>query len=312
MSGVVRDRGVPLEGAAARVRRGLPAPVRRGAMGLLWDWNELTTARRVLPDFLIIGTKRGGTSTLYAHLREHPQVTVPFPPGGRFKGTYFFDRNHHRGPVWYRSHFPLRWSVERRSERLGVRVVVGEACPYYLAHPDVPGRVAELLPRARLIVLLREPVARAFSHYRANRRRGIEDLDFVEALAAEPARLAAARSSMVAHPSGYSATHEHLSYRAQGVYADLLPAWFARFPREQMLVLRSEELYRDAAGVLGRVTEFLGLAHFHDLPQRRVNAAPRGEFRPPPAWFRDSFVEANERLGQLIGTQSLWPAEAGE
>src|SRR5687768_13237463 len=108
-------------------------------------WRVETAHLRRLPDFLIIGAQRGGTTSLYRYLTEHPEID----PAVR-KEIHFFSRHHEQGLDWYRAHFP------RRDESS----LVGEASPNYLVHPDVPARVAAALPRVKLIALLRNPVDR--------------------------------------------------------------------------------------------------------------------------------------------------------
>ncbi len=116
-----------------------------------WIYRRLTSGSRRLPDFIILGAQRAGTSSLYYYLSQHPQIL----PAVR-KELHFFDDHYRRGLGWYRSQFPTR----------GARgTITGEATPYYLSHPHAPARIQRLLPQARLIVLLRNPVERAISHY---------------------------------------------------------------------------------------------------------------------------------------------------
>ena len=144
-----------------------------------------TSPLRRWPDFLIIGTQRGGTTSLYEYLCRHPQVSPATE-----KEIHYFDFQTARGPAWYRAHFPWRFPRTR---------ITGEASPFYLFHPRVPRLVRDLLPAVRLIVLLRDPVERAHSHFRLQKRAGIERLaTFEEALEAEPARLEGEREKMAA------------------------------------------------------------------------------------------------------------------
>ena len=119
------------------------------------------------PDFLIIGTQRGGTTSLYDYLSEHPCIA-----GAVKKEIEFFDLNYHRGIGWYRAHFPsvLERLYARRAR--GRKLVTGEATPYYLFHPHAPRRMQEAAPESRLIILLRNPVERAYSHYWHEVRHG--------------------------------------------------------------------------------------------------------------------------------------------
>ena len=153
------------------------------------------TARlRTLPDYLIVGAQRAGTTTLQKHLFLHPDVMPP----GRVKGVHFFDTNFGRSPLWYRSHFPTTRARARAEHGTGHPVVTGEASPYYLFHPQCASRIADIIPEARIVMLLRDPVARAYSHYLHEERRGFEDLPLEEALAAEPSRLAGDEAKLLA------------------------------------------------------------------------------------------------------------------
>src|SRR4051794_33056344 len=177
-------RRVPVLRAAAR------AAVRAAGMA--------TAGARPLPDFLIIGAKRSGTTSLHNWLLAHPDVLPLFPSARRLplradiKGVHFFDAAPERSVRWYRSHFPTavgRAVASRRSG--GARVLAGEATPYSLHPPRAAARAAAVVPDARLIVLLRDPVERAWSHWKEQRRRGFEPLDtFEAAIDAEPGRLA--------------------------------------------------------------------------------------------------------------------------
>ncbi len=230
---------------------------------------------RPLPDYLIVGAKRSGTTSLHRWLLAHPDVLPLFPSARRLplradiKGVHFFDHPG-RGAWWYRSHFPTRASRALAARRSGDgRVVAGEATPYYLHHPHAAARAAQVVPDARVIVLLRDPVDRAWSHWKEQRRRGFEPLaTFEEALDAEPARLAGEAERLAADPGYRSFAHEHQSYATTGRYREPLARWEAAFPASQLLVLRSEDGFADPQGTFDRVLEFLGLrpARLADVP----------------------------------------------
>ncbi|MDQ4004850.1 MAG: sulfotransferase domain-containing protein, partial [Actinomycetota bacterium] len=141
--------------------------LRRSAKRVLRGVGVATSWARPLPDFVVIGAKRAGTTSLYAYLAEHPDVAPLFPARQRIKGVHYFDTNHHRGLRWYRSHMPS-W-IRRTGGRLA-----GEASPYYLAHPLAAERAARTIPDAKLVVLLRNPADRAYSHYRERVRHDAE------------------------------------------------------------------------------------------------------------------------------------------
>jgi hypothetical protein len=123
---------------------------------------------------VIVGAMRAGTTSLFSFLARHPQVAASFG-----KEVHYFDLRFHRGPAWYRCQF-RRPRTDTRGDAVGV-----ESSPYYMFDPRVPGRMAALMPDVKLVFLLRDPVERAFSHYRKNCRDGREPLSFADALAAE-------------------------------------------------------------------------------------------------------------------------------
>ena len=129
-----------------------------------------TRRYRDLPDFLIIGAQRCGTTSMYKYLAQHPAVA----PAVLSKGVHYFDVNYTRGDAWYRSHFPSRPYKALLSERSGQRALTGEGSPYYLFHPAVPSRVATTVPNVRLIAMLRNPISRAYSQYQHEVARGFE------------------------------------------------------------------------------------------------------------------------------------------
>ena len=256
-----------------------------------------TAPLRVLPDFLIVGAQRAGTTALYEHLGHHPQALPAFG-----KELHFFDLKHRRGPWWYRSRFPLARTVRRRSLRLDRPVVTGEASPYYLAHPRAAERAARLVPRARIIVLLRHPVDRAHSHWRLNVAAGHEDLDFEAAIAAEPDRLAGEAERLEAGRDLRRAPHQTWSYVTRGRYAEQLERWFAAYPRDQILVLQAEELFARPEAVIDDIVGFLGLAPV-DLPPFAVrHARPGPPLEPDIRAHLDRMLALeHERLLAMIG-----------
>jgi hypothetical protein len=260
-----------------------------------------TAAWRTTPDFMVIGAQRSGTSSLYRYLASHPEGR----PSVR-KETEYFTRSYARGPAWYRAHFTLR-----RSGR------AFEATPDYLFHPLAPARVATDLPECRLVVLLREPAARARSHWQHMTRIGFEHLSFADALAAEPDRTAADLARLEAGQPVVEGPLLRYSYRARGYYADQLERWLAVFPAEQILVLRSEDLFRDPGATLTRVEQFVGLSSW--LPSSFANwSVPtleddRGADLGPHERLalerlRADYLHANHRLAALAGIDDWWPA----
>jgi hypothetical protein len=252
-----------------------------------------SVARRPLPSFLIIGAQKAGTTSLHAYLCEHPRVAPPVT-----KEVHFFDHEFGRGLGWYRAHFP------RATE---AALLGGEATPYYLFHPAVPARAASSLPDCRLIVVLRNPIDRAFSHHNHERSLGFEQLGFEGAIAAEAGRLAGEEERLLADPGYRSFAHQHHSYLSRGRYAGQLERWFEHFDRDRVLILSAEELFAAPEGAVRDAQEFLGLEPRMptDLTAKNARAyAPIGnEMR---VRLREEFEPHNRRLYELAGRDFGW------
>ncbi len=222
---------------------------------------------RALPDALIIGAQRAGTSSLYRYLGAHPGVAPSFR-----KEVEYFSRYAARGEDWYRAHFELR--AGRRHLRF-------EATPDYLFHPLAAERASRLVPAAKLVVLLRDPAARAWSHYRHMVRLGYETLGFADALAAEDERCAPDLARLAEDPHHDAKALLRYSYVARGHYAPQLAHWLARFPRDQLLVVPSARLFDDPARAYADVLAFLGLEPWQPPAFANVSRVP-GEAAAPP------------------------------
>ena len=298
----------------------LPSPVKRVLRPARRRFRYATRKRRILPSFLIIGAQRAGTTSLFRYLLAHPDVAGP--SGGDaavwwVKETHFFDEKFTKGVDWYRSFFPLAATRERYRKR-GHGLQAGEATPYYMFHPAVPARVAATLPDVRLIALLRDPVERAYSHYQMMSRTGREKLDFEEALAAEPERLAGVEEALMSEteqvlPSGHRAHHQHRhrAYFSRGLYADQLERWLERFDREQLLVVGTEDLLARPQETYADVLGFLGLREWQldDFPEH--NKKPYSAIEPDVrARLEERYAEPNERLERLLGRQFGWAESA--
>jgi hypothetical protein len=265
-------------------------------------WRGATRKARTLPDFLVLSAARCGSTSLFAALCEHPQVLPP-----SHKETHFFDRNHALGLDFYRRLFPLGVHRRLRARRVGGPVLTGEATTYYLLHPAVPARAHAAIPDARLVLILRDPVDRAYSHYQLSVRRGREDLSFEEALDAEPARLAGAEERLLADPTADERSHRVHSYVARGLYLDQLMRWEELYGREQILFVRSEDFFGDPVGAVRRVTDFLGLRpHPGPLPPAK-NVASYDTMKPETRRrLQKIFAEPNRRLEEHLGRELGW------
>jgi len=231
-----------------------------------------------LPDFLIVGAQRSGTTALYHHLAQHPQVRAPLR-----KEVQFLSLDWDRGIPWYRRHFPV---LEPGQQTF-------EASPYYLFHPSVPSRAAAAVPEARFIALLREPVARTVSHHRHNQATGVEPMTLERALDLEPARLAG-------DPDGRN--HRLYSYVGRSLYAEQIRRWRAAVG-DRLLVLLSEDFFDAPSRTFAQVLEFLGLEAWQPA-SFSVHGAGRSPTEPIPEGLRrrlqERFAAPNRDLAKLL------------
>ncbi|MEP6514646.1 sulfotransferase domain-containing protein [Microcoleus vaginatus] len=246
------------------------------------------------PDFIIIGAQKGGTTSLYNYLIQHPQIA----PATQ-KEIHYFDLNFDKTWEWYCSQFPQPPTAEN--------LLTGEASPYYIFHPQVPQRIYDLCPKVKIIALLRNPVDRAISHYYYYIKIGYETLSLEEAIAAEPERLKGEIEKLLANPTYYSYEHQHHSYLTRGIYADQLPAWMKLFPKSQISIIKSEDLYSNPAKICNSVLEFL------DLPPHQLKSYGKhnsSEYPPISDTVYDQlkayFRSHNQRLAELCDRDFGW------
>jgi O-antigen/teichoic acid export membrane protein len=267
---------------------------RRTVRGLIRGWCMLTAPLRRPPDVIVIGTKRGGTTSLAAYLYGHPKVMAPVPARIAPKGVRAFDEHPDKGPLWYRSHFP---TFLARGPARSPRAFAAESTANYFFHAEQAARAASFAPNAHAIVLLRDPVERAWSHWRERTRRGSETLSFEDALAAEAERLDRLPASERAN----------IAYRAQGRYADFLPAWRDAFG-DRLLVVFAEELYADPPATYARVLAFAG------LPPHELERYDAWNYQPSSQRMHDDthaslrvfYEDSDDRLARMLGRQLPW------
>lgn len=246
---------------------------------------------RLSPTFVIAGVQKGGTTFLYQELTKHPDVRPALT-----KELHFFDDNYHRGLRWYSGFFP--------AARAGRSSITGEASPGYIFHPHALGRIARDLDDARVILLIRDPVDRAFSQYKHERRLGFETLEsFGAALDAEERRLAGEWDRQVADEDYVSFPLRHFSYRERGCYADQVRRAFAVLGRDRVLVMRSEDLYSDTREALATTFGFLGLTPWtpRRLGPNDMASAEGGLDVGIERELREFYRPHEEKLDALLG-----------
>jgi hypothetical protein len=266
---------------------------------------RLTAWARLRPTYLVIGAQKSGTTSLHDYLAEHPAVL-----SSAAKEVQYFHRYYKKGELWYRSRFPLALHAARVRRKVGMRPAIGEASPDYLFDPRAPARVHAFDPGMKLIAVLRDPVERAYSQWRMEQRRGNETRSFEEALDREEAELED-ELTRLRQTNGYLDAPFRMSYVARGRYAEQLERWLAFFPREQLLVLVSDELRADPAEAMDRAWSFLGLPEWRS-ERYRLRGVQGEETMASETRERlaRTFAPHNKRLEALLGRELHWTRAA--
>jgi len=238
------------------------------------------------PDFVIIGTERGGTTSLYNYLLTEDSRII----SALRKEIHFFDQHYYKGWTWYLSHFPVRKDD----------ILSGEASPHYYFFPEAAQRVAQAIPNAKLIILLRNPIDRAYSHYQHEVAMGYEKLSFEDAVNRE-----VTVSNGIWKPRSLRANgvfqYVHFSYLSKGLYVEHLKPWLERIPSERFLILKSESFFSNPGDVLAGALHFLGMPPTGRSTFRKYN---EGQYEPMEREVRSrlrTFYEPyNKELSELL------------
>ncbi|ERT08304.1 sulfotransferase domain protein [Lyngbya aestuarii BL J] len=244
---------------------------------------------------MILGTQKGGTNSLYNYLCQHPQIISAVQ-----KEIHFFSLHYQKGIDWYHTQFPT--SAD------GNLLWTGEGTPYYLFHPGVPERVYQHFPHMKFIVLLRNPVDRAISHYYWEVNLGYEMLSLEEAITQEPQRLQGELEKLLADENYYSYNHQHYSYLSRGIYSEQLQNWMNLFSREQFLILKSEDFLSQCSERVNQVFEFLGLPAYQLPNYQKYNVGAYPQVSPQiRQHLTEYFQPDNDKLVELLGQGFSWP-----
>lgn len=281
-------------------RDGTPrAHLRRLARTVVTEFGSSTARLRLPPAFIIAGAQRCATTSVFRMLSEHPQVHAPLLN----KGIHYFDTAEHyaKGSSFYLGHFRLRrpW----RSD-----AVTGEASPYYVFHPLAISRIANDIPGAQVVVLLRDPVERAFSAYKQEFRRGFETLpSFEEALGAEKERLDGEEARLEADPTYHSFAHQHFGYVARGRYTRQLERAVKHLGRDRLTVIDLGALESGDLGIWDSLLSDIGLTPWRPSTMIHANAAPSNDMAPETReLLTETFAQENSDLTKFLGYTPSW------
>ncbi len=262
-------------------------------------WRIITAPIRVLPDFLIIGAGKCGTTSLYNYLIQHPNISA-----AKFKELNYFGR---RWTKFYRPNFPTIFSkffFKRFQKEL---LITGEASPYYLINPLVANEVRKKIPSIKIIILLRNPVDRAFSQYNQWKKTGIETHTFEDAIKLEKIKNKKEWENYIDDDSPGSRSHVRFSYLAGGLYYEQIKNWMSVFPKEQFLILKAEDFFSEPSKIFSQILDFLEVKHYEVDFSKKYNARQYKEINPNSKKFLQNFFKPhNEKLYKLLGRNFNW------
>jgi Sulfotransferase domain len=259
----------------------------------------------VLPDFLIIGAQKCGTTSLYEYLTQHPEI---YP--ATVKEVGYFDRYYQKGLPWYRSQFPSAFHKLHARFILRRNFLTGEASTGYILNPHSLRRIAATVPRAKLILMLRNPVDRAYSHYQHTLRMKREPLSFEEAVRKEPERIADTWTRMLEDENYHNLDVARYAYLRTGLYIDQVRVLMSFFSKEQVLIIKNEDFDADPSSIVRQVLGFLGVEIRELLDDSRHNT---GKYREMDPRVRkdliDYFRPYNRQLYEFLGVNFDWENE---
>jgi hypothetical protein len=264
----------------------------KNAKRLIKKGKSVMLHRDRLPDFIIIGVQKGGTTSLFYYLSQHPSIALP-----KTKEIHYYDLNYEKGLKWYKAHFPFKKSM-----------ITGEASPYYIFHPLVPERIYKDNPKAKLIVMLRNPMTRAYSQYHMERKKGHDKIpSFEDAIHAESERIGEETVKLEQGLTQKSWNHQTYSYLSRGKYAKQLKEWFKYFSKDQFLFIKSEDFFENPVSVLDEVCAFLDVPRFKPYDLTPINTAHYDTLNSNTQKYLERYYkDDNTELCTMIGDRFKW------
>ena len=259
-----------------------------------------TSPIRVLPDFIIIGAMKSGTTSLYYNICQHQNV---------FEAAYdeigFFDDNYELGLNWYRSMFPTIFQ-KYISKLKHQKFLTGEDTPFYFWKEDAVNRINKILPNVKLIIILRNPIDRAYSNYTDRINQGKELNSFEEVIERE-INLIKKNGEKNSKSNQIIDIIKEPAYLAKGIYVNQLELWIKKFPLNQFHILSTEEMANNPNKTLQKVFEFLEIPKENiKTPQKRK----KKKYSPMNTKTRESLIEFykpyNEKLFEEINQRFGW------
>jgi hypothetical protein len=266
-------------------------------------FSKLTPDFRCLPDFFIGGAQKGGTTSLYDAIIQHPQI-IP----AKTKETFYYGTTpeHEKGLLHYRQFFTSSVYKQYKQWQTGKTVFTLDASTNTLDSKEAPARILKDNPKAKLIFMLRNPTERAYSHYKMAVKMGWELADFETALELEEKRIIEGTKHVLSHPR-HNYAYQRLGYRARGNYASLLQHWLKEFPRENILITSSEIFFENPIEVYNSICGFLGIDSDVKVNFGKLNEGS-SEKMNLETWnkLNEFYKPYNEALFKLLNQRFNW------
>lgn len=259
----------------------------------------MTGGSRVLPDFFVIGVVRSGTTSLFHYMGQHPCIE-----SSAYDEIGYFDDNFHLGLNWYKSLFPTKFTKNKIKNKHG-KFLTYDVTPFYIYNPLVAKRILESFPKSKIISNLRNPIDRAYSNYIIALQEGDTTKTFEETICDAIDELEKNKSKL--NDDAYLVNVHYENILARGFYADQLKIWYKLFPKDQLLMISSENLANNTDNSLTQIFKFLGLSDFKINDTSRKN---KRKYSPMKKETRDLLIEFykphNEELYRLINQNFDW------
>lgn len=259
----------------------------------------LSSSKRSLPNFIICGTVRSGTTSLFNYLGQHPSIILASQDE-----IGFFDSNYHLGLNWYRSFFPLKKELVNLKKKTGF-ALTGEDTPFYFWKPQSIQRIKRHIPNCKFLSIFRNPVDRAYSNYQLAVRTGNENMTFEDAIDCELKILKNSLNNENFLKNG--TINENRSYLSKSLYKYQLKNWLSFFEPSQFFFLSTEELSENSRYLFNNIFNFLEIPNF----EISTSYLHKSEKYPPideetRLFLNDFFLNYNEDFFKMIGKRFNW------
>ena len=252
----------------------------------------LTSSFRVLPDFLVIGSKRCGTTSLYEYLGQHPCIKK-----SSHDHIGFFDDNFHLGMGFYKSFFPTIFEKMFFEFKNG-KLLTNDVTSSYIQNSQTATKIFQTLPNTKIIAILRNPIDRAYSEYNLDLRANPDIQSFETIIQNEIDNMGNKNDDEVI---------KNKHYLKKGIYFDQLKPWFKLFPKKNILILSTEKFGKDTNNIFNIIFEFLNLENYNIENSKRMQ---KGTYTKLNSKTREKLLKfyklKNNQLYDLINEKFDW------